>query len=77
MKIQFPYKVRYSITQGFDQNQEYIGYSSGRHGGYDIVPVNEQHKEFPAPVYPVLPGKTMAVNNTDKDRGKGMDKDSL
>lgn len=70
MKPQFPYKVQYTITQGYDANLN--NYPEGHHGGLDIVPFDNNQRPFPADIYPVFSGKTISVANTDPKRGKGI-----
>lgn len=67
---QFPFRTRYWINQQYNENQ--ANYPSGRHGGLDIQPFDQKGNLYPAPIYPVFSGKTMSVDNTDKDRGMGI-----
>lgn len=67
---QFPFRTRYWINQQYSENQ--VNYPSGRHGGLDIQCFNQNGSLFPAHVYPVLSGRTLSVDNTDRDRGKGI-----
>ena len=74
MKPQFPYPGRYYISQGYDANPANVHYPSGHHGGMDIIPqvsaTDSNH--WPAPIFPILDGRTLAVANSDVDRGKGI-----
>lgn len=71
MKPQFPYSGIYYVSQYYDQNG--IAYPSGHHGALDIVPLDKTGgNHWPAPIYPLLGGKTLSVANSDVDRGKGI-----
>lgn len=71
MKPRFPYPGAYYQSQGYDQNA--VGYPSGHHGGLDIIPLDHQGgNHWPAPIFPILGGKTLSVANSDVDRGKGI-----
>lgn len=83
MKIRFPYPGNinedYFISQPYESNPSYLDngtkryYYTQHHGGYDIVPLKGMGGNFwPAPIYPVLPGKTLSTSTTDKDRGLGI-----
>lgn len=68
MKPKFPYPGHYYISQQF--NESSLGY---HHFGVDIVPLDKPGgNHWPAPIFPILSGKTLSVANTDKDRGKGI-----
>ncbi len=71
MKPRFPYPGAYYISQGYDQNS--IGYPAGHHGALDIIPLDRPGgNHWPAPIFPLLGGKTLSVANSDVDRGKGI-----
>ena len=71
MKPRFPYPGTYYVSQGYDQNA--FNYPSGHHGGMDIVPLDRPGgNSWPAPIFPILGGKTLSVNNSDVNRGKGI-----
>lgn len=68
MKPRFPYPGAYYVSQLFDNVS--LGY---HHYGVDIVPLDKAGgNHWPAPIFPILGGKTLSVANTDKDRGKGI-----
>src|SRR3990167_10212676 len=72
MKPQHPYlHTAYYQSQGYADNA--FNYPSGHHGGLDIVPLLKPGgNHWPAPIFPILGGKTLSVSNSDVDRGKGI-----
>lgn len=75
MQPRFPYpgtiQNDYYISQRYDDNA--FNYPSGHHGGMDIVPLTHAGgNHWPAPIYPLLGGRTLSVANSDVDRGKGI-----
>lgn len=73
MKPQFPFPGTYFLAQGYADNLPSAHYPSGHHGGLDIVPLDHPGgNHWPAPIFPILGGKTLSVANSDVDRGKGI-----
>lgn len=77
MKTRFPYPGIYQISQGYASNpiNPVTGehYYTQHHGGWDIVPLNKPGGNFwPAPIFPVVDGKTVSVSTTDVNRGLGI-----
>jgi hypothetical protein len=70
MTPQFPFKTKYSMTQGYSENAN--SYPEGHHGGIDVVPLDNNYMRYPADMYAILPGKTIAIQDTDVKRGKGI-----
>jgi len=70
MKPQFPFKDKYKITQGYNENNH--DYTGGRHGALDIVPFDANGVKFPANIYPVFNGSTISIQDTSVTRGKGI-----
>jgi len=79
MKTRFPYpgemQKDYYISQYYNSNpiNGATGqpYYSQHHGGWDIVPLKNGNF-WPAPIYPVLDGRTLGVSTSDIDRGLGI-----
>lgn len=57
---QWPFKCPYKITQAYANKSD--RYKNGVHLGLDILPLKDG-KGWPAPVYPILPGKTRYFYN--------------
>lgn len=71
MKPQYPYKGTYYESQQYADNA--FNYPGGKHGGKDTIPLDKPGgNHWPAPIFPLLGGKTLSVQNTDVDRGKGI-----
>jgi hypothetical protein len=75
MAPQQPFRCRYHVTQGYDSNPlDNFGNHiyPDRHGGLDILPMNDKGIPFPAEIYPVLNGSEISIQDTDPKRGKGV-----
>lgn len=81
MKIRFPYPgeqaINYQFIQGYASNPTNGAtgkpFYTQHHGGWDLVPLTGRGGNFwPAPIYPVLDGKTVSTSTTDVDRGLGI-----
>lgn len=70
MQPQFPFKVKYVITQGYDNVA--TRYNGQHHGALDIVPLDATGHGFPADEYPILAGKVIDVQDFPAARGKAM-----
>lgn len=71
MKAQFPYPGVYYQSQAYADNA--FNYPGGKHGGLDIIPLDRPGgNHWPAPIFPILGGQTLAVANSDVNRGKGI-----
>lgn len=79
MKIQ--YFLKGEINKNYYDSQLYDsnpinpatgkGFYAKHHGGRDSVPLKNGNF-WPAPCYPVLPGKTLSASTIDKNRGLGI-----
>jgi hypothetical protein len=69
MTTQWPFKVPYTITQGYDETAARYNYN--HHGALDMVPL-QNGAGFPADIYPILPGYIFDVNNGTNAQGKSL-----
>lgn len=70
MKPQFPFRCGYIVTQGYGDNAN--SYPEGHHGAIDILPLDNQGRRFPAPIYPIFDGEETGIFDTDVKKGKGV-----
>lgn len=75
MTPQQPFKGNFKKTQGYWDNAN--NYPGGKHAGLDLIPfissgIPGEGTPYPAPIYPILPGKTIGINDSDNIRGRGI-----
>lgn len=70
MTPQFPYRCKYVITQQYEENAGNRYYQ--HHGAIDILPLDDNGKFFPAPIYPILFGKLVYAADISNRNGKGV-----
>jgi hypothetical protein len=70
MKLQNPFKADFQITQKFGNKSN--RYLSGYHEGTDFLPLDANHKPYPAEIFPICDGSEIFYNDESIIFGKSV-----